>query len=131
MVWPNNLQVNKIISNNYVLITPNPYTLRAKQINKKDWIYNTKNKSIGKISSIKGQQAIIHHWTTNQTDPILQPCSGCNLNETQLQKTKCTFIQSILNLGQIIIDSKHKIRYNIDELAAINFSSKPNWTLTV
>ena len=29
-------QVNKIISNNHVLITPNPYTLRAKQINKKD-----------------------------------------------------------------------------------------------
>ncbi|CAG8674689.1 3376_t:CDS:1, partial [Paraglomus occultum] len=38
-------QTNKIIGDeNYKLLTPNPYTLKAKQINKKDWVYNTKTK---------------------------------------------------------------------------------------
>src|SRR6185295_14781696 len=43
-----------------------------------------------------------------------------------LQKTKCTSTHPTAYLGQIKVDSKHNIRYNIEELATIQFINRPN-----
>jgi len=110
----------------YILLTPNPYTLKAKQVNKKDWIYNTKTKSIGKISSITNQHATIHHWITTPNSTALRPCPGCNINKMQLQKTKCMSTYPTAYLGQIKVDSKHNIRYDTEELATIQFNNRVN-----
>ena len=67
-------------NNNYNLITPNPFTSNSFQtFEKASWAMkkNAPGRYIGRISSIKDNQATINHWTMDNTSTKLKPCRGC------------------------------------------------------
>ena len=61
----------------------NPWTCKEEPT-KGSWVVEKEQTGnyIGRISSVKGNEAIINHWVEDRNTRTVKPCEGCHRNRT-------------------------------------------------